>query len=85
MPTSSESIDQSAELTFTRDASRPGYVHVHADVFDGEDSYSYPLGTYSLRDLLIALHAVQIDSQEKVVDKIIATAPPKPRRRRWFG
>lgn len=81
-PTSTESIDQSAELTFTRDASRPGYVHVEAAIFESIDhTVMWPLGTYRLRDLLIALHAVQVDG----VAVPPFEPPAQPRKRRWFG
>lgn len=59
-PTSSENIDGSAELTFTRDPNNPGCVTVEAFTFDDEGTWTEPLGSFCVRDLLIALHALTL-------------------------
>lgn len=53
-----ESADQSAELTLYRDTARPGYVLAEATTFGDAGAWSEPLGSFKIRDLMIALHAL---------------------------
>lgn len=60
MSTSSENIAGDVELTFTRDPDNAGHVFLEAVTFRNESSgaWTEPLGSFDIRDLLIALHAL---------------------------
>lgn len=59
MSTSSESVEGDIELTFTRDAARPGYASIQVTYLGEEGAAFFDiLGSFDIRDLLIALHAL---------------------------
>lgn len=73
MPIEVPNVDDSAFLTLTRDASRPGYVHLEVSIPD--DAQYVALGSFSTRDLEMALGVIHAD----------LTTTPVPKSNREWG
>lgn len=64
MSVSAENVDQSAELTLYRDDARPGYAIIEATTFGDAGAWTEPFGSFRIRDLLIALHALTLNGKD---------------------